>query len=647
MSSRKGADIRTFFKPGPPSLQTRSSQPSPLLKPEPELPSSPRTPQKPSRVFSRDDEIKGSDDSEDDSDDSLGSITEVLGFKSRPATHQRDPNAQGTPQAKRLASGIHQSPLTLQPRRHKFDMKALINHSREIERTEKSAREAENLIAQADRNSEISDDSSGENDAKRLGDVKSNLFVGGTVDHDGKDDKLRRAFKRSTDDETSLHKHCYFFSHEEPPPRLGKNAFPRKGTAGCWKCLSQSEARRGAFLMGLPHTLLSLGQTLPDELFLWILNETCVEQDAELRGQYISLTELCGDNTRRLVNDMRLYALVEGMGGPKYAREHSRFVSTAETRPEYLERDWSPLIAFLQLLNRLAPDLQTASAISAAQLLLRMSLDPVVTAVVREHHTKAMEMLVSNLAKSRLKWNTACDAICSYIYENIEDLELKVTAVLSIPSSSSHLVDLRRRIAAESLFRSSGLASKPLDRQLSFERITLRLDEDDFKSAHRVDFDFERLRALTILLDIVIGSAAFLRPDTDGDSPDADANISDLQAEAAAAQKFNADVDALAGRIKVIHDKIRDKSSRKNLKLCLLGLEKRLRYAVRTQPPRKDIFMAEILSQDPDVTLPKQRDFMRQWALKKKAAREARENEVLSNADLADGEQQRAAIVVG
>ncbi|KAI1434799.1 hypothetical protein GGR50DRAFT_376558 [Xylaria sp. CBS 124048] len=635
MGSRNNTDIRNFFRPGASSSQTASiPQPTPL-----NLPSSPITPRKPAqRVFSRDDEIKGSDDSDDDSDDSLGSITEALGFRPRPAAQQHDPSALSAPQAKRIATGVQRSPLALQPRKHKFDMKALISHSREFERTEQSAKEAEAVIAQTKGTTRSSDNSSPDNEAKRLDEVANQLFVGSAADDEGKDDKLRRAFKRSTDDDASSRKHCYFFSHEESHFRPEANTFPRKVIAGCWNCLSQSEARRRAFIMGLPYTFLARGETLPDELFLWILNEIGTEQDAELRRQYINLTNLCPDNVHRLINDMRLYALVESMGGPKYAREHSKFISTTEVRREHLERNWSPLIAFLQLLDRLAPNLQTASAISAVQLLLRMSLDPVVAAVVREHHVRAMTTLVSKLAGSRLRWNTACEAICSYIYENIEDPELKVTAILAIPSSSSHLVDLRRRIAAESLFSSPGLGSKPLDPQLSFEKICSRLDDDDFRSTNRAEFEYEQLRVLTVFLDIVIDRAAFMRPDTDSSDSEPQTDVDkEAQTQAAADQKFNAEIDILAGRIKIIHDKIRDKSTRKNLKLSLLGLEKRLRYAVRTRPPTKDIFATEILGRDPDAAnVPKQRDFMRQWALKKKAAREA--NAASNNVEFTDND---------
>ncbi|KAI1125598.1 hypothetical protein F5Y10DRAFT_226302 [Nemania abortiva] len=651
MSSRKNRDIRGFFKSvGPSSSQAqnqnqhqRASSPPPTssLSSPPELLSSPRTPPKSTpRIFNRDDEIRGSDDSYDDSsDDSLGSITGALGYRSRPAAHRRDPSILSTPQAKRIASGIHRSPLTLQPKRHKFDLKALASHSREIERTEESVRKADAVIAQTEQKSDDSDDSDAENDLKRPDEAARHLFAA-EDDEDGKGDKIRRAFKRSKDDEASSRKHCYFFDQEDAPASPGKNTFPRKKATGRWKFLSQSDARRRAFIMGLPYTFVAQGEALPDELFQWILDEIFIEQSAELRRQYISLAELCEDHTKRLVSDVRLYALLGRIGGPSYPREYTKFKSTTEVRNEYLERNWSPLVTFLQLMARLAPNLQPAAAISAVQLLLRMSMDPVVATVVREHHMRAMTAIVLSLAKSKSQWNRACKAICSYIYENVDDLELKVTSLLSIPSSTSHLVDLRRRIAAETLFSQPGLGSKPIDPHLSFEIIRDRLDEDDFKSTNKVDFDFEQLRALTTLLDIVIDRAEFMRTATTNGSnsstptptptrrttPNGKAKITPPPEDnAAAEQKFNAEIDILAARVKTIHDRIRDKASRKNVKLSLLGLEKRLKYAVRTRPPpKREIFAFEgnNTAGEPDVNVPKQRDFMRQWRMKKAEERD-------------------------
>ncbi|KAI0403822.1 hypothetical protein F4802DRAFT_271359 [Xylaria palmicola] len=653
MSPKRNGDIRGFFKSAGPSGSGVQNQPSssppslPGVRPPLDLPSSPRTPQKPARrVFGHDEEIKGSDDSDDDSDndsdDSLGSITDALGYRSGPAAHQRDPNVLSTPQAKRIASGIHRSPLTLQPKKHKFDLKALISHSREIERAEESSRKAEALIAQtAGHDSDHSDDSDAVNDPKRLEDAARQLF-GGSDDEDGRDDKLRRAFKRSKDDEASSRKHCYFFSQEEPLSNRGKNTFPRTKATGRWKCLSQPDMRRRAFTMGLPYTFVAQGAVLPDELFQWILDEVCTEQNAELRRQYINLAELCEDNTNRLVDEARLYALLERAGGPKYAREPSRLKCTTEVRHDYLERNWSPLVAYLQLLDRIAPSLRAGSAISAIQLLLRMSMDPVVASVVCEHHTRAMTTLVSSLVRSRSQWNTACRAICSYVYENMDDIELKVTALLSIPSSTSHLVDLRRRLAAESLLDEPGLGSQPADASLSFERIRDRLDGDGFKGTNTADFDSERLRALTTLLDVAIGSADFIMRGPA--ATDTGRGAAGPRGGPHNEEEFDAAVDALAARVKAVHDRIRDKASRKNVKLGLLGLEKRLRYAVRTRPPpRREIFALEggPRARPPDANAPRQRDFMRQWALKK--AERRGEDDALEATEPPGGGGRRAA----
>jgi len=439
MSSRKNGDIRGFFKSAgssSPQTQHQPTSPPPSI---PDVLSSPRTPPRSApRVFSRDEEIRGSDDDdpEDDSDDSLGSITKALGFRSGPANHQRDVNVLSTPQAKRIASGIHRSPLTLQPKKHRFDLKALVNHSRELKRTEESVRKADALIAQEDKDSDGSDESDPEHNQTRLEEVTSHLFNDVDDDEEGKENKLRRALKRSGGDEILSSKHCYFFDQEVNRPKPGTNAFPRNKATGPWKCLAQVDSRRRAFIMGLPHTFVSKGQILPDEIYQWILDEICTEQNAELCRQYINLAGFCRDNARRLVDSARLYSLLERIGGPTYTQERSRLRSTMEVCPGYLEQNWSPLVAFLQLLERIAPHLQRKPAISAIQLLLRISLDPVVNTVVHEHHTRAMTALVSTLARYKSQWNTA---VCSYHFSSsvlISAANNGNSAALYVPTSS-------------------------------------------------------------------------------------------------------------------------------------------------------------------------------------------------------------------
>lgn len=160
-----------------------------------------------------------------------------------------------------------------------------------------------------------------------------------------------------------------------------------------------------------------------------------------------------------------------------------------------------------------------------------------------------------------------------------------------------------------------------------------------------------------MLIDIVIDRADFMmrsnthrtsNPRSSTPTPKGKQTILDVAAStstslkqmpADAEQQFNAEIDILAARIKIIHDRIRDKASRKNVKLSLLGLEKRLKYAVRTRPPpKRDIFALEETPTAGDaINVPKQRDFMRQWTQRKKEA----EAEVAAGQQLKGQQQQQ------
>ncbi|KAH9884861.1 hypothetical protein F4778DRAFT_774491 [Xylariomycetidae sp. FL2044] len=668
--SRNG-DIRGFFTavgtkrsqppssplPQPPAPQPGPSQPIADLQ----LSSSPRTPRKPaSKVLSRDDVIKGSseDDDDDDSDGSLESLSALI-RPNGPAPYERGPNILSTPKAKRIASTAHKSPLTLQPKKHKFDMKSLINHSRQHERTDESARRAEDLMKGGE--DEDDDSSSAAGDLPRpLHQSAKDLL--NSDEEEAKGEKLVRAIHRTK--VVNSRRKCYFFHLEQPlfkPPRC---PFPQKKAKGPWSCLADSNTRAQAFIHGLPYTIASLGSALPDELYLWVLDEVCVEKNALLRIQYSNLLSLYGDNTRRLVNDMRLYSMLERIGGPKYAREHSKFESFPELEEPYPDRDWTGLVTFLQVLRGLAPHLSTASTISAIQLLLRMSLDPVVSTTVRNEHFDAIHALVSTLPSSGSRWNTACETICSYLYENIEDTTFRLIPISLLPRSSPQLIDLGRRLAAESLFRAPGLGKGSPDDTLTAARLRKRLSEPDFRTTH--DTDFEALKALIALLDVVIGDAGFLTRSSSAYSPPStnttttskkthtppllphpptSTHLKPPQSQPPSRPSptnkqqqqqqhhhhhqpesnpaLDQEIDDLTLTLKTIHDRIHDSAvlSRKEAKTALDVLGKRLEYAVRTRRKAKiSIFDRGGAGVDPmreekeRVAGQRQRAFMDGWA---------------------------------
>lgn len=410
----KNADIRGFFSKktsqpsvtvnhslshmAPSSQQTRRPiSVSPSREPSLNLLSSPVTPQK--RVvktpLTRDTEIKGSDD--DDSDDSLESLGEMYGRKPKP-TFQRPAAQTTTPRAKRVASGslyFHRSPMTIrQQPKHKFDMKTLAAHSNQVKATEESSKRAEAAKAKAEKELEPEADPD-----KLAGET-------GNDEDDNKGDKLAMAIDRTAGDESCPR--IYFFSQEEPPRSVLESQFPKKSVkTKPWSILQDASSRKQMFIHGIPTALTSKGKELPDELYMWVLDEICVEKDLQLRNQYLKLASLCHDDTRRLVNEEQLYKMLEKIGGPKHPNLGDRFVLLPGLPDPYPGRDWSHLRYFLELLTMIAPNLASESNVDAIKLLLCLSLDPIITTVVglQASYSKAMLALVSALPTVGGLWN--------------------------------------------------------------------------------------------------------------------------------------------------------------------------------------------------------------------------------------------------
>lgn len=357
----------------------------------------------PKAPLNRNDEIQGSDDEVNggDSDDSLESLSEIIGRTARPAGYQRPANLATTPKAKRHASGFHKSPLTLQnkPAKHKFDLKSLVKHARRDDAADESARRAEELMADAGKEVDLPD----EHNPSKMRETAKELLD--SDDEDDRGGKLDRAIHRTqVDDQRS---HCYFFDVDGPPRDVPQLPFPTEAAEGRWSYLADPSARSQAFIRGIPTTMASRRRELPDELFEWILSEVTVENNFQLRMQYINVAALCAKGTRRLVGDVQLYSMLEKIGGPKYSLEHAEFKQTAGQNRPYLGKHWSLLRSFLDLLARMAPNLAPATTVCAIQLLLRMSLDPIVrtTVQIRGEHAAALKALVSALPTAEKQWN--------------------------------------------------------------------------------------------------------------------------------------------------------------------------------------------------------------------------------------------------
>lgn len=240
--------------------------------------------------------------------------------------------------------------------------------------------------------------------------------------------------------------------------------------------------------------------------------------------------------------------------------------------------------------------------------------------------------------------------ICDSLYTGVEQASQRYAAIALLPSSAPRLIELQRRLASEALLDKPGLGAQHPDQSVSMDDIRARLSAPDFQ-IHPSSTNFHELNALISLLDVVLDSGAHLYrayylaalppaaaagadasalPVTPPPSTGAPSTASSTSeggaaavgvsntAETLAAAQFDAEIDRLCLRLKVLHDKISDNSlvAKKEAKAALDGIMKRLANSVRTRPPAKSsIFDDERGAKNkPDIQAPRQREFMKRWA---------------------------------
>jgi hypothetical protein len=364
--------------------------------------SSPNTPAK-SAVRPRDAIIAASDDEGDDgstSDDSLEDLATILGTRrpdppSQPIRSTANPTT-GTPRAKRTALELPSSPLTLNPKVHKFDLNALAKAARLDDAISASSARAKAATEDMARQNTAASKKSlvyGSSDDE---DEEDRALVGVVTDNAGDDaHKVLRAVKRA--EQGGTHARYCFFATQYTLPTSTK---PPVKIRGPWRILTQGNAaeREDNMASGLPQTLITqLGQ-LPDEMFEWMLDEICVQESALLRLEYCNLVAQSPSQVETLVTPQRLDHMVFRLGAsPELNVKTSALSMMKVAEDPYADRDWSCLTSFLFLLGSIASSLSVMTITHASQVLLRMSMDPVILQApgLLEEYRSAIAALVN------------------------------------------------------------------------------------------------------------------------------------------------------------------------------------------------------------------------------------------------------------
>ncbi|KAK3694000.1 hypothetical protein B0T22DRAFT_57936 [Podospora appendiculata] len=593
-----------FSSSSRPRTSRLPSSPPPFL-------SSPAAPSLKPQPRPRDAVIQGSDD-EDEDDDFISSDDDLPPLFSKPTTStampippaRKDANPCVTPRAKRTAIAFHSSPLSIRKPKHKFDMKALLKHA-----------EAENAIEESEQRvaSVMSRPSEPVAAPKKApGSLHDNMLNVLSDDdgsqNEGRREKVLRAVKRTGEDAERKEYPFFDKDHSRSADDFSIGArplFPRATATGVWKFLAPAKSRVEFFEDGLPYNIQAKMQSLPDEIFLWVLHETPFEKSRKLREEYLRLLGVCPDHASEYISEETIVQLFRNLGASgralDFALQASKTSSEYERWEPYKQRDWTPLRSVLRILAETAHGLELQSLIRSVAILLRLGMDNLMREdhLIQTDHQDAMLRLVQAVPK--VSWDHFCGAVCTSLYDHVEEACLRWDAVSSIPITDPRLIELRRRLSIVCVFDAPQRASARPEDHFSMRAVVDQLEADKFV-VDRHNTDYYELAALTDLLSVVIG---------DGNPP--------LGGGPEAIKQYNAEVDEVARRLKILYSNIHEQggafASRLDAKTKLKDLERKLHHATRTRPPPKESVFGLRTSED-DAARPRQQRFMQRFLAK-------------------------------
>jgi hypothetical protein len=554
--------------------------------------------------------IRSSDDEEEDSDSSLEDLADMLKFRSstQRSTVAVNSSFDASQKSKFVTrtNGVSLVSPSAAPKL-RFDMKKLVDQAGKAEATEVVLQRVQALLED---DASITPDPA----AHSLGHVHQEILGSVVAEQDGPSvEQVLRAVKRTE----AVHAKCKWDFFQQDAVDVGARDFPYSDELHGWQeDLSIPELREQTILSGFARDVVTIGDLLPDEVFLWILDEICLHQRADLREGYAAILVASPEQISRLMQPDTIVNLFRKLGAK--AESLDMGMSVKEYYGDHgasRERNWSDVEAVITLLGRVARCLDSEASITSICLLARLCID----ALVLEHIgvlaavQRTMEQLCGTIR--RYDWQTTvrqtlavleiillmcykCSNICQELFNTVNEISLAYHMIRCLPASNPQANELRQRLALAFFFEDVRYTELSPQDAIDLTEIRTRLDAPHFRVT--ADTDYRQLAAYIALLDIGMGS---------GHS--SSLPLVDAEAE----QEFNRRVDVLVARVYIIWSHISDAGasfmSRMDAKEVLENFRHRLSYSVRTvQKRRKGAFDT---NSDPVHEQEKQSAFMKKF----------------------------------
>lgn len=600
-SPRSFAIPRDDVAAGSPSASNVEGSPrsSPPARPEPREP------------LSRDAEIAASDDDESDDFEPLEALLAPRAGPSTPSAKRLSTNHVSTPD--RRPGSLFSSPLTIQPRvvRH-FAMDDLLKDAKRDLSTEETFKrlQARQEDARAREKPRVGADS-----------LRDTLMATVGDEEDHRLDKVVRAVERT--ERTAARRGWFFFRSDAGASEPNRFPFPARAARDVYLKKKSVSGPQDLDLRLLGLSLKLKKMALPDELFLWMLDEVCLEESDTRRDEMCRIMRLHISSTiSNQITASYLEGLFMRLGATADIRSFlgntsSEPLETVGAPEEGLyRRDWRNLCSVLETLLVPSRELGPKSMLYCVQAAMAMAVDPEL------FHDPEVLLLCRKLllsvasAFSVSEWDSAvslhppfallpsrpsnafqkCEYIATFVYNAFPYPPMRLRSLTHLPTSTKAAHELRRRMAAVFFFEDLSLSTQPAD-SLKLHDITAHLRSPAFKV--RQDTDYAALRALVLLLDMAVDTGS--RPEGDD----------------ALRAAFDREVDDLAAALRQLARSINDTQMKSILpmeaKMVMDLVGERIAHTVRSRPKPKISIYDLPRGSAVDPHLPQQQNLMKKF----------------------------------